>query len=53
MEDVNYLMRHSSFQKEGGPPEPVPGPLNTSFEEGELALTLVLICSPIFHVPTI
>lgn len=32
MEDVNDLMKHSSFQKGGGP-EPVLGPLNTSFEE--------------------
>ena len=33
MEDVNYLTEHSSFQKEGGPPELVLGPLNSSFEK--------------------
>ena len=43
MKDVNYLMKHYSFQKEGGPPEPVPGLLNTSFEEVKLAPTLMLI----------
>ena len=48
MEDVNYL-KHSSFQKEDslssqGPSAQVPGPLNTSFEEGhKLASTLILL----------
>ena len=28
----NYLMKHSSFWEEEGPPEPVLGPLNISFE---------------------
>ena len=40
-------MKHSSFQKEG-PSELVLETLNISFEE-ELASTLTLICSPIFH----
>ena len=42
-------MKHSSFQKEGSPPEPVPEPLNTSFEECNLPPALILICGPIFH----
>ena len=33
MEDVNYLMKHPSFQKDGGPPELSWGRLNTSFEK--------------------
>ena len=33
MEDVNYLTKHSSFLKEGGPPESALMPLNTSFEK--------------------
>ena len=54
MRVVNNLMQHSSFQKEGGSPEPVPGPLNTSFEEEcKLASTLILICGPIFRSKTI
>ena len=40
---------NSLVQKGGGPPGPVPGPLNTSFEEYKLASTLILICGPIFH----
>ena len=36
-------MKHSSFQK-GGPPEPVLGTLNTSFEECKLAPLLILLC---------
>lgn len=49
---VNYMMKHSSFQK-GGPPEPVLGTLNTSFEECKLAPTLILICGTIFHPQTV
>ena len=30
MKDVNYSMKHSPFQKEEGPLESLPGPLNTS-----------------------
>ena len=47
MGDVNYLMKHSSFQK-GGPPGPVLGPLNNNVGE-ECKLTSTLICGPIFH----
>ena len=36
----------------GGPPEPVPGPLNTSLEdESELAFTLVLLSAALFSTP--
>ena len=46
MKNINYL-KHSSFQKEEGPPEPVLGPLNTRFEECKFAASLILICGPI------
>ena len=52
MEDVNYL-KHSLFHKEGGPPEPGLGPLNTNFKEYKFASILILICGPIFHSQTI
>ena len=40
-------MKPSSFREEGGPPEPVPGPLNTSSEEQcKLDCTLILIYGP-------
>jgi len=52
MKDANYLMKHSTFQKEEGPPEPVPGPLNSSFEEEcKPGPTLILIYSLIFNSP--
>ena len=42
------LMKHSSFQKEG-PPEPVLGTLNTSFEKQcKLTPPLILICGLYF-----
>ena len=48
-EDVNYLMEHFSFQK-GGPPEPVLGTQNTSFEKQcNLASALILLCNTYFH----
>ena len=54
MKDVNYLMKLSSLQKEGGPPEPVLGPLKTNIEEEcKLASTLILICGRIFYSQTI
>ena len=37
---------------EGGPPQPVPGPLNTSFEKQcKLVSTLILICDPVIPLP--
>ena len=46
----NLLMKPSSCWEEGGPPEPVPGPPNTSFEKQcKLASILILICIPIFY----
>lgn len=49
MEDISYMMEHSSFLKRGKE-EPVLGPLNTSFErQCKLASTLILICGPISH----
>ena len=40
------------FIPEREPPEPMPGPLNTRFEEEfKLASTLILICGPIFPFP--
>ena len=52
MEDVNYWRKPSASPKEGRPPEPVLGGLNTSLEEEcRLAPTLILICGPIFHFP--
>ena len=54
MEDINSSTKHPSCRKEGGPPEPVPGPRNTSSkEECKLASILILICSPISHSHTI
>ena len=48
-EDVNYLMEHFSFQK-GGPPEPVLGTQNTSFEKQcNLVSALILLCNTYFH----
>ena len=42
-------MNLSLFQEEGGPPEPVLGPLSTSFERYyKLAYTLILTYGPIF-----
>ena len=46
MEDVNEAF----FIQKEGPPEPVLGPLNTSFEKQcKLAPTPILICGPIFR----
>ena len=55
MEDVNYLMKHSPFWNERGPPAPVLGPRNTtSFEKHcKLEPSLILICGPVFYSQTI
>ena len=63
MEDVNYLVKHSSFPERRSqvqvgqsqePPEQVSGPLSTSFEEEfKPASTLILNYGPLFHPQTI
>ena len=50
----NYLMKHSSLLEEGGPPDPILGLLNASFErQYKLVSTLILTYGPIFHTQTI
>ena len=46
------LMKHSSFQKGEGPPEPILGPLSTiSEKECKLASTLILVSKALFSTP--
>ena len=48
MEDVNYSVKHSSLQKERGPPEPDWGSVNTNFEE-ECKLASTIYLWPCLH----